>query len=566
MPPITFNEPHACTLDAKKKYCRSKGEPVPVRYHAMVPPITRHQIAKVNMVENGRSPWLFLAGVAAVTIGVIAHAPMFWMGRDMGFRMSGMPMDGLMIAGMVLVAAGVGIAAWGLLPPNIARQVAEANRLSVSAPEDAPLSPAHWRLMTALALALVIDIMKPASLGFVIPGMMDEYGLSREAVSLVPFAALVGTVTGSIVWGAIADVYGRKATILLSAVMFVGTSVCGTMPSLAWNIAMCFMMGAAAGGMLPVSYALLAEMMPSRHRGWSLVLVGGLGAAGGYAAASLVAAWLEPLLSWRILWLVNLPSGLALVALGALIPESAKFLMARGRHAEARRVMARFGSGVRTAEQAPPRPQPATRRSGIAGGMAALNLTAIAWSLVNFGLLLWLPAELVARGYSVSSSSRLLADSALVALPTVLFVAWLYHAWSTKLSLLAASLATLAGLGGMLWFALVDAASPLLPAVLLIIGSNAIIAMLLPYSAENFPLKVRARNTGWVAASSKLGGVFATGLAIFAIVPSLRASILAIMPVLAVAIILVARYGRETRGTDLRDLDPQGHIFDKAGL
>lgn len=198
--------------------------------------------------------------------------------------------------------------------------------------------------------------------------------------------------------------------------------------------------------------------------------------------------------------------------------------------------------------------------------MAALNLTAIAWSLVNFGLLLWLPAELVARGYSVSSSSRLLADSALVALPTVLFVAWLYHAWSTKLSLLAASLATLAGLGGMLWFVLVDAASPLLPAALLIIGSNAIIAMLLPYSAENFPLKVRGRNTGWVAASSKLGGVFATGLAIFAIVPSLRASILAIMPVLAVAIILIVRYGRETRGTDLRDLDPQGHIFDKAGL
>ena len=36
---------------------------------------------------------------------------------------------------------------------------------------------------------------------------------------------------------------------------------------------MCFMMGAAAGGMLPVTYALLAEMMPSKHRGWSLVLV-----------------------------------------------------------------------------------------------------------------------------------------------------------------------------------------------------------------------------------------------------------------------------------------------------
>src|SRR3546814_17245557 len=113
--------------------------------------------------------------------------------------------------------------------------------------------------------------------------------------------------------------------------MFVGTSICGAMPSLAWNIGMCFLMGAAAGGMLPVTYALLAEMMPSRHRGWSLVLVGGLGAVGGYAAASLLAVWLEPIFSWRALWLANLPSGLLPVALGAFIPESAHFLMAHGR-------------------------------------------------------------------------------------------------------------------------------------------------------------------------------------------------------------------------------------------
>ena len=101
--------------------------------------------------------------------------------------------------------------------------------------------------------------------------------LPKQTASLVPFFALVGTVVGSIVWGIIADIYGRKASILLSAVMFVGTSICGAMPSLAWNVGMCFMMGAAAGGMLPVTYALLAEMMPSKHRGWSLVLVGGLG-------------------------------------------------------------------------------------------------------------------------------------------------------------------------------------------------------------------------------------------------------------------------------------------------
>src|SRR3546814_10102483 len=132
--------------------------------------------------------------------------------------------------------------------------------------------------MATLVVALGIDGMKPAALGFAIPGMIAEYDVPRETVSLLPFLALFGTVFGSFLWGAVADAYGRKASILLSAVMFVGTSICGAMPSLAWNVGMCFLMGAAAGGMLPVTYALLAEMMPSRHRGWSLVLVGGLGA------------------------------------------------------------------------------------------------------------------------------------------------------------------------------------------------------------------------------------------------------------------------------------------------
>src|SRR5205807_6077934 len=127
-----------------------------------------------------------------------------------------------------------------------------------------------------------------------------EYGVPKATASLVPFFALSGTVVGSVVWGVIADIYGRKASILLSAVMFVGTSICGAMPSLAWNIGMCFMMGAAAGGMLPVTYALLAEIMPTRDRGWSLVLVGGIGALGGFFAASSLSALLQPVCGWRI--------------------------------------------------------------------------------------------------------------------------------------------------------------------------------------------------------------------------------------------------------------------------
>ena len=46
-------------------------------------------------------------------------------------------------------------------------------------PEDAPLGPAHWGLMVVLVVALIIDMMKPATLGFTIDGMKHEYHVDQ---------------------------------------------------------------------------------------------------------------------------------------------------------------------------------------------------------------------------------------------------------------------------------------------------------------------------------------------------------------------------------------------------
>ena len=509
-------------------------------------------------LSDRQAVWAFVIGCIAVTAGVAAHVPMFVVARSMHYRLAGMPIDHAMLAGMALIVAGTLLAAYGLLPRNLAAQRTATADIVIAAPEDTPLSPAHWGLMAVLVVALVIDVMKPASLGFTVPGMISEYGVPKRTVSLVPFFALAGTVTGSVLWGWIADLYGRKASILLSAVIFVGTSICGAMPSLAWNIAMCFVMGAAAGGMLPVTYALLAEMMPSKHRGWSLVLVGGLGAVGGYFAASGLSAVLQPIFGWRILWLANLPTGLTLVLLGALIPESAKFLLARGRVEEAQAVMRRFGataqrSGAKHVAHHPGLHALAGLR--LYGKLAALSMCALSWGLINFGLLLWLPADLVAKGYSVGVSSKLLAESALIAFPTVFVAALLYSRWSTKWALATMIGLTLAGLLLVLRLELAGSGSPVLPVALLIVGTNGVIAIVLPYTAESFPLRVRARATGWVAACTKAGGLLAQGLTISGVSLSMGLSSLLVMLPTALAFVLVAWFGQETRGRDLRDLD-----------
>jgi len=233
--------------------------------------------------------------------------------------------------------------------------------------------------------------------------------------------------------------------------------------------------------------------------------------------------------------------------------------------------MERFGSlerKARPAELTALERGPSVALTGRAflGKLFALSLGAICYSLINFGLLLWLPADLVGKGYSVGLSSKLLAESALIAFPTIFVVAYLYSRWSTKWSVAAALAVTLAGLAGVLRLELTGSGSPVPPVALLLVGTNAMIAVLLPYTAESFPLRIRGRTTGIVAACTKAGGMLAQLLAILALVPSLAIVSVAIMLPTAAALLLVARYGKETRGRDLRELDPDGHTFAATGM
>jgi putative MFS transporter len=515
------------------------------------------------MFADRRSTPAFWVGCLLVVAGALLHLPMFLMARQMHYMLAGMPMDSDMLAGMILIVVGCLAAAYGLQPKAPNRNALAAAHERIVAPEDAPLTKWHWLAGGALAAALVIDIMKPAALGFVTPGMKAEYMIGPAKVALLPFWALLGTVLGSFFWGAIADLYGRRATILLSAVMFIGTSICGAMPSFGWNLFMCFLMGAAAGGMLPVAYALLAEIMPTCHRGWSLVAVGGIGAVGGYLAASGFSALLQPEFGWRIMWFLNLPSGLILVLLSPFIPESARFLMHIGRADEARATLARFGSVVVTqtvdwddeAKADHSHLPPAERR--FLGQTITLTLVGLVWGFVNFGLLLWLPGQLISEGQNMGMAAAIITRSSLIAMPTVVIASWLYAVWSTKRALLV--MIALTGLGSLalalrgIGFA--GLSDPTIPIALLITGATGVISVLLPYTAENYPLRVRGRATGWIAACSKTGGLICQTLSVFAAVPAIGIAALTIAIPTVGGFVLVVVYGRETRGRDLRELE-----------
>jgi putative MFS transporter len=527
------------------------------------------------MKPNGFSfhhPVAFWLGTLAIVAGVLAHIPMFVCASHMGYRMAGMEMDAAMLAGMALIPLGLVLAAYGLMPRigSLRGGAGGQAALLFEVADGVPLNRRHWSLVLVLVVALTIDVMKPATLGFVMPGMTSEYALSKQNAGFLALIALTGTTVGSVVWGLIADRFGRRATILLSALMFIGTAICGAMPSFGWNLAMCFLMGASAGGLLPITFTLMAEMIPAAHRGWLLVALGGIGNSAGYLVAAGAASLLEPTFSWRVLWLLGLPTGAVIILLSRLLPESPRFLANNGLHAEARAVLARFAGTVREAaagplDEAAKAGAASAKGAGIAellrGGYAPLTIgmgvAGVAWGLANFGFLLWLPMNLRAMGMDAATATSLLARSAVLALPGTLLVIWLYHRWSsvkTLVAFIALSAASLLGFFLLGWLGVASTAGMVLATVALLVSSSGVIATLIPYASEIYPVHLRATGAGLIAASSKLGGILGAGLGVLGLFADLSLSAVAIAVPMLAAALLLAKNGIDTRGRRLEDI------------
>jgi putative MFS transporter len=345
------------------------------------------------------------------------------------------------------------------------------------------------------------------------------------------------------------------------------------MPLFGWNLVMCFLMGASAGGLLPIAFTLMAETVPAAHRGWLLVALGGVGTSAGYLAAAGAATLLEPMFSWRVLWLLNLPTGAIILFLNRYIPESPRFLSNAGLESQARAVLRKF-AGTRAADAvevddaghpgapALDDPHPVVgMRQLLRGRHAAITwglvMCGLAWGLVNFGFVLWLPVNLVQMGVDAAGASALLARSAIIALPGIGVVIWLYHRWSSFKSLvLFIALTTLALL---VFFAIGAAglrsqAATIAATSALLVSVSGVIAMMIPYAAEVYPVHLRGTGSGVIAAASKFGGILGAGLGVLGFFGNFMLSAIVIAVPMALSAVMLWRSGIETRGQGLEDI------------
>jgi putative MFS transporter len=316
--------------------------------------------------------------------------------------------------------------------------------------------------------------------------------------------------------------------------------------------------------MLPITFTLMAETIPTAHRGWLLVALGGVGTSAGYLLASGAATLFEPAFSWRALWLLNLPTGALIVLLNRYIPESPRFLALAGLEDQARAVLLQFSGDLSPAHDPLPAPAPVAdaqrigMRQLLRGRHAAITwglmVCAVAWGLANFGFLLWLPGNLVTLGIDAKASAALLARSAVLALPGIAVVVACYQRWSSIRTLvLFIGLTTLSLL---LFFAIGAAhlgstALTTTATVLLLLSISGVIATLIPYAAEIYPVHLRSTGSGLIAGGSKLGGILGALLGVLGLFEHFMLSALLIALPMALAAWWLARRGIETRGHGL---------------
>ncbi len=194
-----------------------------------------------------------------------------------------------------------------------------------------PWSRWHWRVVLALGITWVIDGLEVTLVGAVSPVLQrpDTLGFSSSQNGLLNTAYLVGAVIGSLVFGYLTDLWGRKRLFSLTLGLYV---VAAFLTAFSWNFwsfaFFRFLTGAGVGGEYSAINSAIDELIPARMRGWVDLAINGtfwLGfAAGSLATIILLDPRYIPInLGWRLGFGIGATLALVIVFFRKAVPEKA---------------------------------------------------------------------------------------------------------------------------------------------------------------------------------------------------------------------------------------------------
>lgn len=210
-----------------------------------------------------------------------------------------------------------------------------------------PLSPRQRYAAVLVACGEFIDGYDLLVMGPALIYLRPQFGLSPAEVGLLGASTFIGAILGLLVFGDMSDRLGRRAIFIVNLLFFVVFSIASAFVTSTTELfIMRFLIGVGVGMDIPTSTAYLAEVAPRRQRGAILGSLLNVMWVLGAMSSTLLALPMTGLFgdaAWRWMFgLAAVPAVLILIARQAL-PESPRWLLARGRLDDARAAFQAFG-------------------------------------------------------------------------------------------------------------------------------------------------------------------------------------------------------------------------------
>jgi MFS transporter, putative metabolite:H+ symporter len=383
----------------------------------------------------------------------------------------------------------------------------------------APLNRRYWVSFVLLALITVLDFFDFFLIAFILAAIGPEWHLTYGQSALILYGGGVGAILGALVWGSLADVWGRKPQIVSGTfICAVSAGLIGFLPTGAWGLLalLRIMVGFGLAAAATPALTIVVELTPTRFRtGVTSFYV--VFASAGTLLASFTSAILLSWLGWRGVAMLGITPTIAGVLVWLFVPESVRWLTAKGRFAEARDEVARQLGLPRDSVPLPTLKPVAPPRASLAELYANPRLfwqTVIIWggsSTAVYGYYLWGPTIVaLVLSLPVGQAAKYfvyVAGSAVVGKLLVSVIAPVIgrRSLGAAFALLAAICLIAAGY----YHSEVVAGFPLLVAL---IAASAFFceggfSNLAPYTVEQYGVRLGARSAGLGQAANGVGKI-----------------------------------------------------------